>query len=257
MSTSTLEEYYLAMAIATLMRIIKDPTLAQHHTMVVQAITFIFKSLGIKCVPYIPQVLPSLLNVVRTADAGLREFLFLQLAQLIAIVKQHIRNYLDDICALIKDFWMPNSSIQATLIILLEHIAMALGAEFKVYLPKLMPQILRVLNHDNSKDRLVTCKLLEALRKFGNNLDDYMHLILPPIVRLFDVQDCSPNVTKQALETIDHLAEILDFSDFISRIVHPVVRVLDTCPELRVTAMATLSSIVLQLGKIKFSSLNL
>ncbi|VEN51986.1 unnamed protein product, partial [Callosobruchus maculatus] len=35
MSSHTLEEYYLAMAIATLMKIIGDPTLSQHHTMVV------------------------------------------------------------------------------------------------------------------------------------------------------------------------------------------------------------------------------
>lgn len=56
MSSATLEEYYPAVAIATLMRIIREPTLAQHHTMVVQAVTFIFKSLGIKCVPYISQV---------------------------------------------------------------------------------------------------------------------------------------------------------------------------------------------------------
>lgn len=249
MSSSTLEEYYLAIAIATLMRIIKDPTLSQHHTMVVQAVTFIFKSLGIKCVPYIPQVLPSLLNVVRTTDVGLREFLFQQMSQMIAIVKQHIRNYLDDICTLIKDFWSNNASIQVTLVLLIEHIAIALGAEFKVYLPKLMPQILKVLNHDTSKDRIVTIKMLEALRKFGNNLDDYMHLILPPIVKLFDVQDNSTVVTKHALETIDHMADILDFSDFISRIVHPVVRVLDASPELRTTAMDTLSSIVMQLGE--------
>ena len=56
MNTATLEEFYPAVAIATLLRIIKDLSLAQHHTMVVQAITFIFKSLGIKCVPYISQV---------------------------------------------------------------------------------------------------------------------------------------------------------------------------------------------------------
>lgn len=64
--------------------------------------TFIFKSLGIKCVPYISHVMPSFLNVVRTADVNFREFLFQQLAILIAIVKQHIRNYLDDIFTLIK-----------------------------------------------------------------------------------------------------------------------------------------------------------
>lgn len=67
-----------------------------------QAVTFIFKSLGIKCVPYIAQVMPSLLHVVRVAEANFREFLFQQLACLIAIVKQHIRPYLDDIFDLIK-----------------------------------------------------------------------------------------------------------------------------------------------------------
>ncbi|XP_063917186.1 serine/threonine-protein kinase mTOR isoform X2 [Zophobas morio] len=252
MSSNTLEEYYLAIAIATLMRIIKDPTLAQHHTMVVQAVTFIFKSLGIKCVPYISQVLPSLLYVVRTADVNFKEFLFQQLAQLIYIVKQHIRNYLDDICQLIKEFWTPSSTIQGTLILLVEHIAVALGAEFKVYLPKMLPHILRVLNHDTSKERLYTIKLLEALHNFGNNLDEYMHLILPPIVRLFDAQDCPLVVSKKALETIDQLAEIIDFSDFISRIVHPLVRTIDNCPELRPTAMDTLCSLMQQLGR-KFS----
>lgn len=41
MSSATLEEYYPAIAIATLMRIIRDPTLSQHHTMVVQVGSFI------------------------------------------------------------------------------------------------------------------------------------------------------------------------------------------------------------------------
>ena len=72
-ATATLDEFYPAVAISTLMRIIKDPTLSQHHTMVVQAITFIFKSLGIKCVAYIPQVMPNYLNVIKTSDVTFRE----------------------------------------------------------------------------------------------------------------------------------------------------------------------------------------
>ncbi|XP_043266889.1 serine/threonine-protein kinase mTOR isoform X2 [Venturia canescens] len=249
MSSSTLEEYYPAIAIATLMRIIRDPTLSQHHTMVVQAVTFIFQSLGIKCVPYISQVMPSFLNVVRTADFNFREYLFQQLAILIAIVKQHIRNYLDDTFNLIKEFWTINSPLQSTLILLVEHIAVALGAEFKIYLPQLMPQILRVLTHDTSKDRSVTVKLLLALQKFGNNLDNYLHLVLPPIVKLFHANDCPMTVNTVALETVDHLADTLDFTDFASRIVHPLVRTLDQCPELRNTAMDTLCALVIQLGK--------
>ena len=85
--------------------------------------------------------MPSFLNVLRTADVNFREYLFQQLAILIAIVKQHIRNYLDDIFELVREFWTCNSPLQGTLIHLVEHIAVALGAEFKIYLPRLMPQV--------------------------------------------------------------------------------------------------------------------
>jgi FKBP12-rapamycin complex-associated protein len=46
--------------------------------------------------------MPSFLNVIRTADANFREYLFQQLGVLINIVGQHVRNYLDDIFLLIK-----------------------------------------------------------------------------------------------------------------------------------------------------------
>ena len=52
-----------------------------------------------------------------------------------------------------------------------------------------------------------------------------------------------------ALETLDRLSESLDLTDFASRIIHPIIRTLDTCPELRSTAMDTLCSLVFQLGK--------
>lgn len=249
MSSPVLDEYYPAIVISTLMRILRDPTLQQHHTSVVQAVTFIFQSLGIKCVPYISRVTPSLLYVARSTDNNnFREFLFTQLAKLIAIVKQHIRNYLEKIFDLIIEFWTPQSPLQPTIILLVEHIAVALGSEFKVYLPQLMPQILRVLAHDTSKDRIVTEKLLIALQKFEDNLDDYMHLVIPSIVKLFDATDCPVNVAKVAMETVDYLSDSLNYSELVSRIIHPLVRSLDTCPSLRPTAMDTLCALVSQLG---------
>uniref|UniRef100_A0A1B0GIX2 Serine/threonine-protein kinase TOR n=2 Tax=Lutzomyia longipalpis TaxID=7200 RepID=A0A1B0GIX2_LUTLO len=244
-----LDEYYPAVAIATLMRILRDPTLAQHHTSVVQAVMFTFKSLGIKCVPYLSQVLPSLLGNIRTADMNLKEFLFQQLSILIEIVKQHIISYMEDIFKLIKEFWTINTPLQATLINLVEKIAIALGCEFKVYLSQLMPQILRVFSHDTSKERIVTVKLMQALQKFGNNLDDYLHLIIPPIVKLFDPADAPHSVCVVAFETINYLAGILDFTGFSSRIIHALVRTLDSSPELRQPAMQALCALVIQLGK--------
>uniref|UniRef100_A0AAU7B991 Serine/threonine-protein kinase TOR n=1 Tax=Pyrrhocoris apterus TaxID=37000 RepID=A0AAU7B991_PYRAP len=249
MSSSTLDEYYPAIAISILMRIIRDPALARHHYMVVQAVSFIFTSLGIKCVPYIPQVIPSLIAVIRTADASFKDFLFQQLGKLITIVKQHIRNYLDDIFKLVTEFWVVSSPLQGTLILLVESIAVALGAEFKVYLPLLLPQILKVLSSDTSKDRGVTIKLLNALQKFGNNLDEYLHLVLPPIVKLFNANEVPLACSREAMETIDHLSDILDFQEYASRIIHALVRSMDQTPELRPTAIDTLCALVIRLGK--------
>ncbi|XP_062572359.1 serine/threonine-protein kinase mTOR-like [Saccostrea cucullata] len=247
-ASTTLEEIYPAIAIATLMRIIRDPSLSQHHTMVVQAITFIFKSLGIKCVPYIQQVIPAYLSVIRSADQTFREFLFQQLGVIIAIVKQHIRNYLDDIFAIIKEYWGPNSTMQNTIINLVEQIVTALGTEFRIYLPQIIPQILKVFMQDSSENRAVTGKLLNALQLFGANLDDYLHLLLPPVVKLFDSPDVPLSVKRTALETVDKLTYTLDLTDFASRIIHPLVRTLDSVPELQASAMDTLCAMVMQLG---------
>ncbi|XP_028613619.1 serine/threonine-protein kinase mTOR [Grammomys surdaster] len=249
MGNLPLDEFYPAVSMVALMRIFRDQSLSHHHTMVVQAITFIFKSLGLKCVQFLPQVMPTFLNVIRVCDGAIREFLFQQLGMLVSFVKSHIRPYMDEIVTLMREFWVMNTSIQSTIILLIEQIVVALGGEFKLYLPQLIPHMLRVFMHDSSQGRIVSIKLLAAIQLFGANLDDYLHLLLPPIVKLFDAPEVPLPSRKAALETVDRLTESLDFTDYASRIIHPIVRTLDQSPELRSTAMDTLSSLVFQLGK--------
>ncbi|GLD45725.1 serine/threonine-protein kinase mTOR, partial [Lates japonicus] len=158
MGNLPLDEFYPAVAIVTLMRILRDPSLSNHHTMVVQAVTFIFKSLGLKCVQFLPQVMPTFLNVIRVCDASIREFLFQQMGMVVCFVKIHIRPYMDDIFTLIREYWTPNNPMQNTIILLIEQIVVALGGEFKLYLPQLIPHMLRVFMHDNSTGRSVTIK---------------------------------------------------------------------------------------------------
>ena len=57
------------------------------------------------------------------------------------------------------------------------------------------------------------------------------------------------DIKRAALECVENLSEHLDFSEYASRIIHPLVRCLDTCPDLREPAMDTLSALVIQLGK--------
>lgn len=52
--------------------------------------------------------------------------------------------------------------MQNTIILLIEQIVVALGGEFKLYLPQLIPHMLRVFMHDNSPGRTVTTKVSVA-----------------------------------------------------------------------------------------------
>ena len=54
--------------------------------------------------------------------------------------------------------------------------------------------------------------------------------------------------SRAALETIDRLTDTLDLTDYASRIIHPLVRTLDTTSDLHKSAMDTLTSLVVQLG---------
>lgn len=61
------------------MRILRDPGLSQHHHNVIQAVMFIFRSLGLKSVPFLPHILPHFLYVMRNGEDSLRDNLFQQL----------------------------------------------------------------------------------------------------------------------------------------------------------------------------------
>ena len=195
------------------------------------------------------QILPPLLNVMKSCQIGILEFYFQQLGILVAIVKQHIRNYLDGILVLIQEFWNPTSNIQITIISLIESIAVALDSEFKVYLPKLLPNIIQLFDADTSEKRLPTQKALHALALFGSNLEEYLHLIIPAMVKLFEKADTPLHIRKAAIQTTGVLCKKINFADHASRIVHPLSRVLQQPHvELRMAAMDTLSALVFQVS---------
>jgi FKBP12-rapamycin complex-associated protein len=152
------EEYYPTVAIHALMRILRDSTLSQHHNMVVQAVMFIFRSLGMKCVPFLPHIIPHFLFAMRRGEDSLRDSLFQQLSSLVSLVKSHIRNYLDGIFELIHQFWF-DSSLLPQILSLIEEISLALKDEFKVYLADLMPHFLSILHADKTEKRQPTLKV--------------------------------------------------------------------------------------------------
>ena len=178
-----------------------------------------------------------------------------QLANLVTIVRQHIRNYLTDIFALIHDFWSHTSTLQITIIQLVEAVARAVEGEFKAYLPKLLQQILRSFDGDLASKHVsgsrlnVLVHILRALYVFGSSIEDYLHLLLPVIVRSFENPAAPEDLRKAALRTIGQLCRKVNFSDHASQIIHPLIRSLGNSEtDLKTIAMDTLCVLVLQFG---------
>jgi FKBP12-rapamycin complex-associated protein len=243
------DDYYPAVAIRALMKVLRDPSLNIHHSAVITAVMYIFKTLGLKCVPYLHQIIPSLLAMMKTCPAGMLEFYFQQLGLLVTIVKQHIRAYIPDIISLIQEHWNLNASIQATALVLVESIAVALEGEFKIYLPTLLPQMLLIFDSDVNEKRLPSQRLLNALLTFGQNLEEYLHLVIPAVVKVFETTNNPVNVRKFAIQLLGQLCKILNMRDQASRIVHPLMRTLNSPNiELRTASMDSLARLANQMG---------
>ena len=255
-------DYYPTVVITALMRILRDPSLSIHHNGVIQAVMFIFKSLGMRCVPFLSQILPPFFHIMRHCEYGLRESLFQQLAHLVGIVKQHIQPFLSEIFDLIQEYWETN---QDQILSLVEEIALApLIEELRHFLPLLLPLFLQslVAGEINSasistktpstsvastsssasqslllKQNATKVKILHTLVVLGSSLQDYLYLVIPALVQVLefskeeDVEHLGLAVKGGALECVGRLAQYHSnfFSDYLARILHPLARVLETC----------------------------
>lgn len=248
-TTPSNEEYYPTIVISTLMSLLKDTSLVQFHSAIVDAVMNIYATMGLKCVPFLHQVVPGFLTVIRGAPVGRVEGYFNQLSQLVRVVRQHIRPYLPSILSTIQEFWSGNPQLQAPILSLIEAIARSLEGEFKVYLADVLPLMLGVLDVEQTNKRLPSERVLHAFLIFGSSAEEYMHLIIPVIVNLFDKAGQPLATRRQAIETVGRLSKQVNVSEFAARIIHPLCRVLAGSEQsLKQTALETLCALIFQLG---------
>ncbi|KAJ3577200.1 hypothetical protein NPX13_g3370 [Xylaria arbuscula] len=248
--TPSNKEYYPTVVINSLLHILKDHSLAQHHASVVEAIMNIFRTLGLECVSFLDRIIPAFLLVIRSSPQNRLESYFNQLATLVSIVRQHIRTYLPSIVEILQEYWDISPSLQGTILSLVEAISRSLEGEFKIYLAGLLPMMLGVLEKDSTVKRIPSEKVLHALLVFGSSAEEYMHLIIPVIVRTFEKQGQPTFLRKSAIETIGKISRQVNLNDYASKIIHPLARTLATGEiSLRVAALDTLCALIHQLGR--------
>ncbi|KAI0008367.1 FAT-domain-containing protein [Xylariaceae sp. FL0662B] len=248
--TPSNKEYYPTVVINALLNILKDPSLLQHHAGVIEAIMSIFRTLGLECVSFLDRIIPAFLLVIKNSPPNRLESYFNQLATLVSIVRQHIRGYLPAIVEVLHDHWDLSPSLQSTILSLVEAISRSLEGEFKIYLAGLLPMMLGILDKDATTKRIPSEKVLHAFLVFGSSAEEYMHLIIPVIVRTFEKQGQPTFLRKSAIETIGKISRQVNLNDFAAKIIHPLARVLASGESsLRVAALDTLCALIHQLGK--------
>lgn len=248
--TPSNKEYFPTVVINALLQILKDSSLVQHHAAVIEAIMNIFRTLGLECVSFLDRIVPAFLLVIRSSSSTRLESYFNQLATLVSIVRQHIRNYLPEIVEILQEYWNTSASLQSTILSLIEAISRSLEGEFKIYLAGLLPLLLGVLDKDMTTKRTPSERVLHAFLVFGASAEEYMHLIIPVIVRTFEKQGQPTFIRKQAIDSIGKISRQVNLNDYASKIIHPLTRVLDIGePLLRTAALDTLCALIQQLGK--------
>lgn len=248
--TPSNKEYYPNVCVNALLGIVKDPSLSGLHQAVIEAMMAMYRTLGLELVSFLDRVIPAFISVIRAASSSKLESYFSHLASLVTIVRQHIRNFLPEIVRLLQDFWNTNTALQATILILVEAISRSLEGEFKLYLAGLLPLMLGVLEKDTSPRRQASEKVLHAFLVFGSSSEEYMHLIIPVIVKVFEKQQQPSFIRKSAIETIGKISRQVNLNDYASKIIHPLARVLaGSDPQLRLAALDTLCALIFQLGR--------
>lgn len=225
------EDYYPTVAIGALMRILSDHRLSPHHSMVLHAVMFIFRSLSLKCVPFLPQIIPPFLREMRTCEDSLREAFFQHLTSIVAIVKNHIRPYLESVFQVCLDYWSIRNGLLSCILGLVEELVLSLCDEFKPSLPSLIGKIMEVFQTDTSDSRDATIKVLHCLRVVATakgSLEDFLHILLPALVRLCESSEELLNMRIATVHTISAIASTHDISEHASRIIHPFARILQS-----------------------------
>ncbi|KAF5697031.1 FKBP12-rapamycin complex-associated protein, partial [Fusarium mundagurra] len=248
--TPSNKEYFPTVVINALLQILKDSSLVQHHAAVIEAIMNIFRTLGLECISFLDRIIPAFLQVIRSATSTRLESYFNQLATLVSIVRQHIRNYLPSIVEILQEYWHTSPSLQTTILSLVEAISRSLEGEFKIYLAGLLPLMLGVLDKDTSAKRTPSERVMHAFLVFGASAEEYIHPIIPVIVSTFEKQGQPTFIRKQAIDTIGKISRQVNLNDFAAKTIHPLTRVLDMGePPLRTAALDTLCALIQQLGK--------
>ena len=207
------EEYFVSVAIAALIKILRDPSLTGNHLAATQALLFVLRSLGPKSCVSLPHVLPSIYAIIRSCSPQVLDFYFSHLAMLVGIVGVHVRPWVPELVGLLEEFWAPSAPVQLSLLALTEALTVAVQGEQHAELQRLVPMVIGLLPLAIPDRPGLLGRTMNALVAFGGLLQDYTALLVDTLlVNIKDASSISREMSLTLLQAIRSLVWQVRFS---------------------------------------------
>eukprot|EP01033_Poteriospumella_lacustris_P010144 gene10144-7234_t len=237
------EDFYPRVALAALVNILQDPSLAVHHSTATQTIIQIFAGLGVRCVQFLDQIVPYFLQIVRKSGSGLRESILQQLSQLVHITGQYITPYLPQILEILRDYW--DEHLEFVLAIV-QQVSSSTNDAFEEYLESLLPLLLssleipRDVTYSSLRSDMTMLKpleeVLQSVKFLRIPLQSRLHLFIPKLCSLLNqLMDISSETVSTQLLVTQTIFELIRGSrgavleqtnHMVSSLVHTVCKVM-------------------------------
>jgi len=242
------EKFYAMSAISSLLEMLRSSQLRQHHSMVIQAIMFIFQGLGPKCHTFLPQTIPLLLSTLRSCEANARESFLVQLNCLVRIVGIHISDFVEEIVGIVADFWKDTCNRHLVLN-LLEDLSHAIPKDLNHHLPLVIPEILETFQTPqlSGAASLIVLRTLETLARNGN-LNSFLPMVISSLTSVFELPHVEDRVIQKVVITLTVLCEFKEVTDYACRLLHPFARVVKRFPQHQERIMEAVCTLILTMG---------
>ena len=255
-ATSLGEEYYADAVITSFVKLLGDDSVAQYHRSVTAKMVGICKLLGDRCSPMLPKIMPCMIRLIgscgeelkrdrSTSTVSLQHYVE-HLIVVVAQVKRKILPYVTSIFDFVHDHWATDA-MQLHILQLVEALVMSMGADIQAYLPRILSQLMLIFEKAEP-DSACTSIVLKILDLTGHVLEEYLHLVVPALVRFYSAAEVPEMERSNALKVLARMAHKMNITDYASMVVHSLLRVVQQEPGLAQTALGTLCALVCQLG---------
>ena len=249
------EEFYPTVAINALMRVLKDPGMTSLHGRAVTALFQIIKSMGLGFVPYLQKVVPVLLALTRRADdLGRRIEMIHALADLVVLMRSHIRGFLPNLLSLVNAFWDDSPTLLPHVLALLGELCRTLRDDFRHHTSELLPRFVALFaDAERTGDYSIVRPALSTLKALGPVLEDHIALLFPALLRILSSSGSSSSaplvIQEEVLQTMQDLLPHMELASHASSILHPLIRVMNgPTIELRERTLDVICSVALAVG---------